>query len=123
MMRNKIRIQARNEYDVTKYEVDWEEGYNRCFFDEPLPKKVKFCNPPFTRGIETLWRSAEEFLDGGDMMVLLPSKTVENFELWKDCFDKCVVKVEIPREQFLPFEGKLDWAISLLWFCQPETIE
>jgi hypothetical protein len=90
LVKKKLFINNNQIYDPNLYRNEWNGYYYFCGLTTPLPLMVLWENPPFKIGAAFLANCLVEYLNGKDLVLLLPCMS-----LWSDFYRDYVKPVTV----------------------------
>ena len=107
--------------DVFIYCEDWKAGKNYDGFgDEWIIEMLHFINHPFTQTLAALAKCADFQAKGGSCVMVCPSISLENCDLYNQVLKHTTVRVDLPLFAFDGFKTPLMKHICLLYFLSPK---
>jgi hypothetical protein len=106
--------------DVFVYYENWN---THAFYDgykKPWDVNLfHYINSPFTQVLAALKKCAEFQAAGGNCAMILPTISLVNCKLYKECIKNTTIRIDLPLFPFDGFKNPLMKHICLLYFLQP----
>ena len=68
-------------------------------------------------------KAAIHYHKGGNVIMIVPTKSLKSHDLYKDILQYCTFKDDLGNMKFDDFEDELNQDTTILYFIQPELLE
>lgn len=105
------------------YKEYWRAGFDHDAWVAEWPLKPLYVNPPFTQTKSILVKCAIHYYQGRNIILLIPTRSLDTHDLWQDVLKDCTVAEHYQRVKFDGYKDYLREGLSIIYMIQPEVLE